>query len=63
MRIMDCFFEPYIESEVNKIQPEQLDQLEANLEPLFIYSLIWSIGCTSDYEGRKKFSEYFKDLL
>lgn len=63
MRIMNCFFLPYIETEGIKIQPEQLDQLEGNLEPLFIYSLVWSIGCTTDYDGRKKFSDYLKNLM
>ena len=25
--------------------------------------MIWSIGCTTDYEGRKKFSNYLIELL
>jgi dynein heavy chain, axonemal len=33
------------------------------LEELFLYALTWSIGCTSDIEGRKKFSTKFRELI
>jgi len=52
---MNCFFNNYKETEVKKVSPEELQLLESNIESLFIFSLIWSICCTCDYDGRKKF--------
>lgn len=63
LKIFNCFFVPYIETEINKVMPEQIEQLEKNLEGLFIYSATWSIGCTTDYDGRVKFSQFFVELL
>jgi dynein heavy chain len=28
-----------------------------------LYAVIWSIGCTGDYNGREKFNVYLKDLM
>jgi len=33
------------------------------LEPLFIFSIIWSIGCTTTPEGRAKFSDSIRILM
>jgi dynein heavy chain len=33
------------------------------LEPLFIFSVIWSIGCTTTPEGRSKFSDSVRQLM
>ena len=63
MRNMDCFFEQYKETEIKKIQPEEIDALENSLESIFIYCLIWSVGCTVDYEGREKFDQFLKKSL
>jgi dynein heavy chain len=40
-----------------------LENFENNLEAIFIYSVIWSIGCTTDYDGRVKFSAFLLDIL
>jgi dynein heavy chain, axonemal len=55
-RIMNCFFANYVETEVKKVQPEEIDSLESMLENYLLFSLVWSICCTVDYEGREKFS-------
>jgi len=41
-------------------QPEQRPQW---LECSFIFSLIWSLGASTDSDGRAKFSTFLKDLL
>ena len=33
------------------------------MEPLFVYALIWSIGCTTDSEGRDKFALRVKEIM
>jgi len=33
------------------------------MEPYFLFSLVWSIGCTTDGEGRNKFDKFFRNLL
>jgi len=33
------------------------------LESLFIYALIWSVGCTGEYNGRIAFNQYLKDAM
>ncbi len=63
LRILDCFFKPYIETEINKVTPEQIEQLKDNLEGLFIYACIWSICCTTDDNGRKIMNEQFKSIM
>ena len=63
LRILNSLFAPFIETEVNKIDPDALDKFENNLEAIFIYAAIWSIGCTTDYEGRVKFSAFLIHLL
>lgn len=56
MRILDCYFADYYESELTKITPEMVEEFEPSVEPLFVFALTWSIGCTTNLEGREKFS-------
>lgn len=59
-RILDSYFKDYYETEVKKIDEEQLDALEAMIGELAAYALSWSIACTSNMEGRKRMSIYMK---
>jgi dynein heavy chain len=63
MRILDCFFKDYIESENNKVTDEDLETLEACTEQLFIFALTWSIGTTTNFEGREKFDRKLRTLI
>lgn len=63
MRILDCFFVDYIETEVKKVTQEEVEDFELSLEPLFIFALTWSIGATTNLEGRDKFNQKLKLLL
>jgi dynein heavy chain, axonemal len=58
MKIFDCYLVDYTESELKKIPVEDLEVLEKVIDPIFMFSLIWSVGCTGDAEGRLKFSEF-----
>lgn len=62
-RLMDCFLSDYKESETKKITSEQLDALEGFIEPFFLFSLVWSIGCITDFAGREKFNVFFRNLI
>ena len=56
MRIMDCYLEPFHNKEGRDVPPkDQFDKFEANLEALFMFALIWSVGATTDEAGRHKF--------
>ena len=63
MRILDCYFAEYFETEVKKVTPEEVDDIESCIEALFIFAFIWSIGCTTNLEGRERFSIKVRDLV
>jgi dynein heavy chain len=63
MRILDCYFADYWDSEIRKISPEEIEDLEHMLEPLFLFSLVWSIGCTTNLDGRDKFDKKLRELM
>ena len=62
-RILDCFFILYKESELKKVSEDEIKLLIAGLDSLFVFALIWSIGATTDYEGREKFSEFVRNKI
>jgi dynein heavy chain len=46
-----------------KLAEEEEDLNTAmTLESLFLFSAIWSLGCVTDTDGRRKFSKFFMDL-
>jgi dynein heavy chain, axonemal len=55
LRIMDSFMLPWKDTEIKKVSAEEIENLISMLEPLFVFSLIWSFGCTTDYEVILKF--------
>ena len=62
-KILDCFFFPYRDTEVVTVLAEQVEELEEFMEEIFLYSLVWSCGVTSDLAGREKFSVFFRDIV
>ena len=58
LRIMTCFILPYVETEVKKVSMEDLEYLVSILEPLLLYAMIWSFGCTTTYEVK-----YYYDFI
>ena len=63
MRLMDCFFKEYKNTDAKTVTAEEVEDLEAMLEPLFVFAIIWSIGCTTTPEGRKNFSDNLRQLM
>jgi hypothetical protein len=41
---------------------EELEHLEAIIERVFLWGLVWSFGCTTNLEGRKKFDLFLREL-
>mmetsp|Transcript_9667 Transcript_9667/g.9378 ORF Transcript_9667/g.9378 Transcript_9667/m.9378 type:complete len:296 (+) Transcript_9667:1687-2574(+) len=63
MRILDCYFSPYVENEIKRISKDEIAKLETMIPELFVFSFIWSIGTTTNLEGRMKFDKYFREKI
>jgi len=63
MRIFNCFFENYRNTEIKIITNEEKDKFEPLVEPLFFFILTWSIGCTIDYDSRIKFNAFLRKMM
>src|SRR5436309_1403934 len=63
MRILDTYFVNYVESEIKKINKDDITILETVIPQLFVFALIWSIGTTTTLEGRLKFDHWFRDKM
>ena len=63
LRILDCYFADYHESEVKKVSQEDVEELEEMMEHLFIFSIVWSIGVTTTTEGRQKFNDKLRKII
>ncbi|PVD29059.1 hypothetical protein C0Q70_11656 [Pomacea canaliculata] len=64
LKLLDCFFSPFIPKEGEKpIPTEQLGRLAELIEPWFIFGLVWSIGATCDNDGRVKFSGWLREKM
>lgn len=63
MRILDCYFAPFIETEANKVIADDVIDFEQSIEHLFVFALTWSVGCTTNLEGRQKFDQKFRSII
>jgi dynein heavy chain len=64
MRIIDTFFDKFRLPEAKfKKMGDEIKHIEANLEGIFYYALIWSLGVTTNEEGRKKFDLFFREEI
>jgi dynein heavy chain len=63
MRIIDCFFANYIETEVKKVPKDEITNLESMITQIFMFALIWSIGTTVNLEGRQKFDKWIREKM
>jgi dynein heavy chain len=62
-RIVNSFLKDYIESEVKKVSAEKVEDLLQMIGQIFSFAIIWSIGCTTNLEGRKKFDVFMREKL
>ncbi|KAJ3337634.1 hypothetical protein HDU93_000777, partial [Gonapodya sp. JEL0774] len=65
MKIMHSMIVPIFRQEQNidgttQETPNKYSHFETFVEPFFFFSLIWSVGATSDSEGRKKFDSWMR---
>jgi dynein heavy chain len=61
MKLLDCFFAPYMAGDSRAVPERRLKALPALVEPWFFFSLVWSVGATCDEEGRNKFSTWLRE--
>lgn len=61
MRILDCYFEPFYPQEGRSLPSDLMiaDMLTC-IEPLFLFALTWSVGATTNEDGRAMFSSYLR---
>jgi dynein heavy chain len=55
-RIMNCFLCRYVENEIVKITIEDIVELEEIIFSMELFALTWSVGASTDYEGRQMFN-------
>lgn len=60
---MDCYMVPYFDTELKKVNAEEVEELESMLEGIFIFAAVWSIGATTSMDGRVKFNIKIKDIM
>jgi dynein heavy chain len=64
MRIMDCFLNSYQPKEgVPPPAAEEIERLHVAIEPYFLFSLVWSVGVTTNAAGRTAFDGFIRDTM
>jgi len=63
MRIMECFFAQYVETEIKKVTKDEINNLESMITQIFMFALIWSIGTTTTLDGRIKFNAWIRNKM
>jgi len=63
MRLLDCYFNDYIETEIKKVTPEMIEKLQGMIKPLFCFAFIWSIGATTTQVGRERFNKWMREQM
>lgn len=62
-RIINCYLIKYNDTELKVVSQEEIQELDDNLENIFVYATIWSLGVTTNNDGRKKFDKALKEIL
>ena len=62
-RIMNCYFNNYVDTEIKEVSQEEIEDLNGMLENIYIYATTWSIGVTTNTEGRERFDGALKEII
>uniref|UniRef100_UPI00398EE5C8 dynein axonemal heavy chain 1 isoform X2 n=1 Tax=Pristiophorus japonicus TaxID=55135 RepID=UPI00398EE5C8 len=63
-KLMECFFKPLVPREGLRGPPHEKLKLVGDLiEPWFIFSLLWSVGCTGDAASYAIFSQWLRQKM
>ncbi|RLN92734.1 hypothetical protein BBJ28_00018197, partial [Nothophytophthora sp. Chile5] len=63
LRLLDCFFAPLQADEKKELKLERVAFFLRNVENLFLFALIWSVGATGNDAGRARFDAYLRDEI
>jgi dynein heavy chain, axonemal len=63
MKLIMSFMRAYEETEIKRIPEEDMVNLDKSIESLFLFTLVWSIGCTGDYDSRVKFDTFLREKI
>ena len=62
-RIMDSYLVAYIETEIKKVNADQIDDLASMIPQLWFFSAFWSIGTTTTLKGKELFNKFWRDKM
>ena len=62
-RIINCYLVKYRDTEVKNVTPEEIAELESVLENLFVYATTWTLGVTTNSDGRKRFDKHMREVI
>ncbi|DBA03742.1 TPA: hypothetical protein N0F65_004159 [Lagenidium giganteum] len=63
MRLMDCFLAPLRREEKKDVKLEQMAFFLRNVESIFLFCLMWSVGATGNDAGRTRFDTYLRQEM
>lgn len=62
-RIIDCYLYEYVETEIKTVSNDRVEDLLTMVPQVWVFALIWSIGTTTDLQGREKFDSWLRGRL
>ena len=62
-RILNCYLVKYNDTEVRTVPAEEIADLDTIIENIFLYATTWSLGVTTNSEGRKRFDKHLREII
>jgi len=60
-RILNSYFKKYLDTEIKIVDESEIEDLESMIKELTAYALVWSIGCTTNSDGRKRMDAFLRN--